>query len=64
MTERDQCTFCNTDLGKKRRFMACDVTMHHYCTGCWPRSACAKGKHGEGCPTSIFQDDEEIAANG
>jgi len=33
-----------------------------WCPACFEKTACGNGVHGEGCPTKVFQDADEIAA--
>jgi hypothetical protein len=53
------CTTCGAVTNPMR---SCDVTMGTYCINCWPKTACAKGKHDEGCETLIASDTEPSAA--
>ena len=48
------CDECKNLVGQ--RHWACDRTMRDYCDECWPKTACANGKHGEECPTMICED--------
>lgn len=50
------CVSCGHLLGSS--FWMCDEDMDGvWCEGCYPKTKCGKGKHGEGCPTHVFDDE-------
>ena len=49
----DECGIMNLD-----KVIMCDVTMKSYCYVCWKTTACFLNKHGEGCPTLVFEDED------
>jgi hypothetical protein len=55
----NELLFCGK-CGKPLRghYLACDRTMKEYCEDCFEKTPCGKGKHGEGCPTQIFEDSD------
>jgi hypothetical protein len=37
-----------------------DTNNMNYCDKCFASHPCGKGKHGEECPTSVFDDDPNV----
>lgn len=48
------CDRCGKDCTSN--YWMCDRLMAQWCSECFAKSPCGKGKHGEGCPTQVFDD--------
>lgn len=57
MSETNALEYCGK-CGKPvfGNYWGCDRTMKWYCPECFDRTPCGKGKHGEECPTQVFED--------
>lgn len=53
------CSKCGADC-KAHHFM-CDRMEGQWCGPCFDRTPCGRGKHGEGCPTQVFDDGKRAA---
>lgn len=49
------CDGCKISLKEAKGFFMCDEVQGEFCETCWPNTPCAKGEHGEGCATMVFQ---------
>lgn len=57
MSERAICVVCSKDCA--RHHLYCDIQEGPWCPGCFDKTPCGQGKHGEGCPTQVFSDERE-----
>jgi hypothetical protein len=48
-------TCCDCDKLLVGVYMLCDEYMVARCPDCFAKSRCGNGKHGEGCPTHVFE---------
>ena len=39
----------------------CDRMPGQWCVVCFKGTPCGKGKHGEGCPTQVLEDDSPVS---
>lgn len=53
------CAVCGRDCS--RQYWLCDDIDKAWCPKCFPKTACGRGKHGEGCPTMCLEIDEGAA---
>jgi hypothetical protein len=54
MADSVLCSTCHTDC--TNHHWLCDMQDGAWCGTCFSRKPCGIGKHGEGCPTQVFDD--------
>jgi len=47
------CDICNCDCSLY--YWTCDLNEGQWCSECFATQPCAKGSHGEGCSTQVFE---------
>ncbi len=52
MAEEIICCGCGKDA-TNQHYM-CDLVDGEWCPECFEKTDCGQGKHGEGCPTTVF----------